>query len=221
MSVFLLIVVMAACGGKVVFDGAPSGGSGSGSGEPSGAGGSITTTGPTMSSSASLSSTSGTSSMSTATGVPDVSALCASVCIAESNSNCKVGGNCAPECQGLFDVAPCGPELASFDHCVVGDPNALGCSPPGPVLKACGAEFDAWTACAGPTCALVGACTITMMNDHCICDGDCLGQNARIDCESGGCGCYVNGLLVGACLSPEDDCDFTTSCCLPFFALPH
>jgi hypothetical protein len=78
-----------------------------------------------------------------------------------------------------------------------------------------------WSQCAGPTCTQAGVCSQTGSDDHCICNGVCLDQMTRIDCENNICSCYVNGLLVGSCASPTDDCDFTANCCLPLFALPH
>jgi hypothetical protein len=201
----------AACGGKVVADGQPSGlagGSGGGSSTSSGHGG--------------AGGNSGAGGATTgSTGSGDAT-LCAQLCAVDSKA-CPTPPPCQQTCEAsLANAGACKGALVAVAECLIktGGPSPDFCV----ISSDCTDAVNAYKVCDG-----TGVCEIETCNGtpdgSCACKNVCNGANLAVQCQALGngtsnCVCLKEGSQIGKCQdNTAMSCEFTHGCCAPIFGL--
>ncbi len=188
-------VLVLACGGNVVFEGAAGGG-----GEGAGAAGSTTTK--------SGSTTKGVSATSVSTGA---ATPCELWC-AEVPEVCW-GDECMQLCASMY-VPGCEAQTDALLLCGAANLPPETCTLPEDL---CRAEVAAYSQCVDPGGCGPSSCAF----EECWCSATCSGGTLVADCDSFGptsCDCYFNDAYIGSCMG--DTCDVQASCCSDLLGVP-
>jgi hypothetical protein len=190
------LVLVAACGGKVIWSGEADGGAGGAHAKSSSTG---IEENPAPSSSTGL-----------------VSNACEAFCGIPS-----CGGNdpsCLESCLAGY-VPGCEGQADALVKCIVANVTASSCEPP---PGACAKEIAAYGACTNPGQCATSSCDVETVK--CLCEGTCFGSEVTALCSivsdgSYECECMLNGNTVGSCTSADDAnaCDLNGGCCNQFF----
>lgn len=193
-----VVLLAAACGGKVVVDAVGNGGSG----------------GDTVSSS----TVSPVGVVSSSTG--GVS-LCGQVCAQIEATGCIQEPNCVNGCLDTYAIAgDCVGLLDAYSQCLINTPG-LGCNG----TFQCEEESNAFADCLGgpsPTCEDF-ACS-GGPGGGCTCKGLCDNRTLAVECMPGNatdfCTCFENGVPIDKCAESQQtglSCDVFGGCCAAAF----
>jgi hypothetical protein len=220
----IVVVAAAACGGKVVADGAQgNGGAGGGSGGAGGTSNSGTTnnsgTGGIPASTSTFPSSGDVSPVGPSSVVSAVSTGGNDVCMqfcGTWGAMCGVN-NCLANCQQAVQ-GPCAMAFTAGILCLQQNGGA-GC---GNIPPECEKDFGAYQ-----MCSLPNGCNALMCgggpNGACTCAGACGNKKLEADCNGNLCVCLENGTPVGKCQSNAPPgtlpCDVLDGCCGTFFSI--
>jgi hypothetical protein len=191
-----VVLLAAACGGKVVVDAAGNGGNG-GSG------------GATVSSAA-------VSPVGVVSASSGGVTLCGQVCAAIEATGCIQEPNCVSECQDAYAGAgDCVSLLDVYSQCLINTPG-LGCNG----SFQCEDDAQSFADClGGPTTCEDFACAGNP-GAGCSCKGFCDDRELAVTCMPGDatdfCTCFENGVPVGKCGESQQSglsCDAFSGCC--------
>lgn len=194
-----VVLLVAACGGKVVVDAGGNGGSG-------GSGGDVASTG--------VVSPVGVVSVSTGGGT-----LCDQVCSKLAAKGCDTSQNCVADCQQSYSTAgECTSLLDTFAICVL-NANSPGCDSP----LECEDEAAAFESCVTvPVMCEDVACGGN--GGSCACKGFCDNRVLAVKCTPGNatdfCTCFEDGIPVDECTMSQtgmNTCDLFQGCCAEVF----
>ena len=212
----LLLVVVGACGGKVVVESTGATGAG-------GAGGAATTdtgNGGFIASTGDVSPVGVVSSVAVTTGG---ASTCEQVCNQQQAKGCDTS-SCLSDCQQAYASAGmCTPKLDAVASCYLNssDPS---CSP-----KACDGLVQSYSSCIDPNTCGTSPTSCSVGNDgSCDCQADCNGSKLEAQCvpknATDFCVCLENGMIIDKCLQPQGSglsCDIVKGCCAKaFFPAP-
>lgn len=196
-----VVLLAAACGGKVVVDAGGNGGTG-------GSGSNVVSTG--------VVSPVGVVSVSTGGG-----SLCEQVCSSLAAKGCDIAQSCVADCQETYAIAgKCTPLLDTFVVCVLNSSNP-GCDTP----AECAGESEAFEDCMDVVS--VGCGDIACAGNgggSCACKAVCDNRTLSVECTPGNatdfCTCSENGEPIGKCTmlqTSQTSCGIVDGCCASVF----